>query len=137
MPELNYESGDKMEDVTDEILAEQYLRSLTRNVAKLLNGIFALEKIPEASGAAATAEVVVKYSHAGLVDAILGNEVGIFSNVGLDTRGSNNDHLAQIGDLPGFKYEQLVTLTQRCCKGVYRNILKAHRVHNAIGILDQ
>jgi hypothetical protein len=76
MQELNYESGDKMDDVSDEILAEQYLRSLTRTVSKLMNGIFALEKIPEASGSATSLEAaVVKYTHAGLVDFILGNEV--------------------------------------------------------------
>jgi hypothetical protein len=79
MQELNYESGDRMEDVSDEILAEQYLRSLTRTVGKLLNGIFALEKVPAVANVPAATEPIVKYTNAGLVDFILGTEVHLES----------------------------------------------------------
>ena len=80
MDELNFENGDKMDDAGDEILQEQQLRNLTRSVSKFFNAVFALEKLPTPpaqTGSTASLKVDggVTYSHSGLVDYILRNEV--------------------------------------------------------------
>lgn len=79
MEELNYEHGDKMADVSDDIIAEQQLRNLTRVVGKLFNAIFAIESSTSSSTATTPVvpmgQLVVRYANTDLVNSILGNEV--------------------------------------------------------------